>query len=199
VSLSTDQDASGTDPLLGTTADLLRRVRRGDAGARESLIRRVLPPLRRWARGRLRGAARTLAETDDLVQTTLLKVLDRLETFEPRREGAFLMYLRTTLLNTVRYEARRHAARPDPVELDEQQPDPSPVEESVGRDTLRAYEEALRALPPHQQEAVVLRIEFGYSHREIAEAIGSPSENAARMTVTRALDRLAEFLDDARS
>ena len=47
-------------------------------------------------------------------------------------------------------------------------------------------------LGERDREAVILRVEFGYSHEEIAEAIGSPSANAARMTVARALVRLAE-------
>jgi hypothetical protein len=40
-------------------------------------------------------------------------------------------------------------------------------------------------------------VEFGYTAPEIAAAIGSPSANAARMVVSRALVRLAEFLHEA--
>jgi RNA polymerase sigma-70 factor (ECF subfamily) len=60
---------------------------------------------------------------------------------------------------------------------------------------MERYEEALGALDERQREAVILRIEFGYSHEEVAEALGAPSANAARMIVTRALVRLSELLD----
>jgi hypothetical protein len=37
---------------------------------------------------------------------------------------------------------------------------------------------------------------MGLSFRDVAEAIDSPSPNAARMTVTRAIERLAEVMDE---
>ncbi len=67
---------------------------------------------------------------------------------------------------------------------------------AAGDDTLEAYERALEKLPEIQKQAVLLRIEFGYSHQEIADAIGSPSANAARMMVSRALVQLAESMDE---
>ncbi len=39
-----------------------------------------------------------------------------------------------------------------------------------------------------------MRIEFGYTYPEIAEALGRPSANAARMAVSRALLRLGEVI-----
>ena len=49
---------------------------------------------------------------------------------------------------------------------------------------------------PRQREAVLLRVEFGYEYRDIAEAIGSPSANGARMVVSRALARVARAMED---
>jgi RNA polymerase sigma-70 factor (ECF subfamily) len=49
------------------------------------------------------------------------------------------------------------------------------------------------------REAVILRLEFGFSHREIADAIGSPSANAARMLVSRAVEKLARGMSHHRS
>jgi RNA polymerase sigma-70 factor (ECF subfamily) len=60
---------------------------------------------------------------------------------------------------------------------------------------LERYEEALLSLEERQREAVILRLEFDYSHEEVAQAVGCPSANAARMLVSRALLRLAEILD----
>jgi len=194
------QNRSPTSSELETTSDLLARVRAGDGAARERLVARYLPILRRWAHGRLPFSARGLADTDDLVQVTLLRALDRVEEFEPRREGAFLAYLRSILLNAIRYEIRRSVRLPGGAKLGENvaDPEPSPLEQAIGRDLLDSYETALATLPEDQQEAVILRVEFGFTHEEIAAATGSPSANAARMRVSRALVRLAEALDERR-
>lgn len=180
---------------LETTAYLLERVRDGDHSARDLLIRRYLPILQSWARGRLPGASRDLHETDDLVQISLLRALNRVEVFEARREGAFLAYLRQVLLNSIREEIRRAGRRGERGALSEDLPS-APVVERVGGPSLAAYEKALESLPTIQQEAVILRVEFGYTFPAIAEAIGSPSSDAARMLVKRAIARLAVAMSE---
>jgi len=184
-------------PDLETTAALLTRVRAGDALARERLAGRYLPILRRWAHGRLPGHARDLSDTDDLVQVTLLRALDHVKEFEPNREGAFLAYLRRILLNAMRDEIRRSTRRPAREPLDDELPDRglSVIEQVIGRDTMERYEAALMQLPEEQQEGIILKIEFDFTHQEIADALGKPSANAARMMVARALLKLAELMD----
>ncbi len=191
-------DWPGSLPL-DSTAALIHRVKSGDADAREQLAARYHPMLMRWAHGRLPSSARGMAETADLVQVTLLRVLDRMGSFEPRREGAFLVYLRRTLMNLLRNEIRR--SHQDPRQgVDESIEDEraSLIEEIVSREVIASYEAALAELPETMREAVVLRLEFGFSHREIADAIGSPSPNAARMLVSRALERLSRAMDQHR-
>jgi len=190
-------DAGSVD--LESTVALLARIRTGDAAAREQLLQRYLPPLRRWARGRLPARARSLAATDDLVQETLIGVLDRVSRhpFDPHGEGAFLLYLRRSLTNRIR-DLLRHVDRgPTQCSLPGEvvQDQPSPLEIVIGREKLEAYERALLQLSPQHQEALLLRIELDLSYSEIAQAIGSPSANAARMVVSRALVRLAEVLN----
>jgi len=191
---------SGTESDIESTARLLERVRGGDPTAREDLVARYLPMLRRWSHGRLPRAAREIADTDDIVQVALIKALNKVEGFVPRREGAFLAYLRTTVLNSIRDELRRVARRPGRESLDRDitAPEPSLVERAIGREVLDAYEAALSDLPEEHQEAVIMRVEFDYTYREIAAALGKPTANAARMTVSRALLRLAEGMDEHR-
>jgi RNA polymerase sigma-70 factor (ECF subfamily) len=181
---------------VDTTVDLLARLRGGDTAARDQLVARYLPVLRRWAHGRLPQYARGLVDTDDLVQVTLLRAVDHLGEFEPRHEGAFLAYLRRILINSVRDEIRRAMRGPGRETISEELPDelPSAVEQAIGREAMEAYEAALAALPEAQQEAVILRVEFGYSYPEIAAALGRPSANAVRMMVARALVQLAEVM-----
>jgi RNA polymerase sigma-70 factor (ECF subfamily) len=194
------KQTEGVSNRLEATASLLALVRSGDDEARERLAARFLPVLRRWAHGRLPPKARGMVDTDDLVQVGLLRALDQVEHFEPRHPGAFLAYLRRTLLNSIRDEIRRAARRPGGEGLPEELADdaPSLVERAIGTQALERYEEALAGLPEAQQEAVILRVEMGLSYQEIADATGSPSANAARMSVSRALVRLAEVMADYR-
>ncbi|MFN8588357.1 MAG: sigma-70 family RNA polymerase sigma factor [Candidatus Eisenbacteria bacterium] len=185
---------------LESTALLLARVRDGDGTARERLVERFLPLLRRWASGRLPAHARGLADTDDLVQVTLVRALDKVDTFEARREGAFLAYLRQVLLNSLRDEIRRAKRRPnEPMgERDFASEGPSALEQVVGRDTMESYEAALERLTSAQREAVIMRLEFGYGYARIAEAMGRDNPNAARMLVARALVQLAAEMEPHR-
>ena len=179
---------------LESTAALLAQVRAGDAQSRERLCRRYLPMLRAWAHGRLPARARGLADTDDLAQIVLMRALATVDRFEPRREGAFLAYLRRILLNAVRDELRRSVRRPadgiDPATLPAAEA--SPLERAIGADVVESYEAALARLPEENREAVILRLEFGFEYSEIAAALEKSSPDAARMLVTRSLLRLAE-------
>lgn len=183
----------GTKPHE-STAVLIAKARAGDTPAGQRLLARLLPVLRRWARHRFPARLRDARDTEDLVQDVLLRAFRRIDSFEHRGEGAFLAYLRQILLNAVKDEGRRAGRGPGALlSLDDRTADaaPSPVERAIGADSLRKFEEALATLPEEQQQAVVLRVEFGYSYARIAEALAKPSPDAARMMVTRALADLA--------
>lgn len=182
---------------MESTATLLALVREGDDQARSRLCALYLPILRQWARGRLPQHARDLAETDDMVQVTLIRALGRIDEFNPRHEGAFLAYLRRILLNNIRAEIRRVGRMParsdsDAIATPDEQL--SMVDAIAGQELMARYEAALEELNEAQREAVMLRVEFGFSYAEIASAMDAPSANAARMTVCRGLEKLAELL-----
>lgn len=181
-----------TDPE--STFRLLDRARSGDQEALEQLFGRYLKPLQRWARGRLPGWARDLADTDDLVQDTLVQTFKKIDGFESRGVGALQAYLRQAVLNRIRDELRRKRRQPEMSELDGLEPDraASPVEEAIGREAVDRYESALTRLRPEEREAIIARVELGFSYEELAEAFGKPSPDAARKASERALVRLAE-------
>lgn len=184
---------------LDSTFHLLSRARNGDQEAIDILFARHLKPLQRWASGRLPRWARGLADTDDLVQDTLLQTFKRIETFEPRRVGALQAYLRQAVLNRLRDELRRKARRPEAAELDiEDVAGRSPLEEAIGREAVEDYEEALARLKPEERETIIARVEMGYTYEELAEALGKPSADAARKAARRALLRLAEEMNRER-
>jgi RNA polymerase sigma-70 factor (ECF subfamily) len=112
------------------------------------------------------------------VQDVLLRAFRRIDSFENRGEGAFLAYLRQILLNAVKDEAAAPDRGPGaPLTLADTLADvaPSVVERAIGADQLRRFEVALETLPEEQQQAIIMRVEFGYSHAQIAEALGKPS------------------------
>jgi RNA polymerase sigma factor (sigma-70 family) len=190
-----DDGMSENNDLMNT-AQLLDRYREGEDSAVDSLFQRYMPVLRRWARGRLPSYRRDISETEDLVQVTFLRALNRLDAFDSERPGAFLAYLRTILLNLVREELRRSSRRPESVSIMESLPAQqlSLVERAIGQERMEAYEKALAQLPELKRNAVILRVEFGMSFEEIAVELERPSANAARMTVSRALDDLATLI-----
>ena len=193
-------DANGrrVDVLLSDepTIELVVRARGGNRDAVEALLQRCLPQLKRWAHGRLPAAARGSLDTGDLVQETVLHVLRRLDTFEPRHVGAMQGYLRMSVINRIRDEVRRIGRQPPPAELPEDllSDATSPLEAAVQSEAYERYREALTELSPRDREMIVARIEVQWSLAEIAQRFGMRTTDAARMAVSRALRKLTDRL-----
>ncbi len=136
---------NGPDAGEDSTFELLQRSRSGDVEALNRLLERYMPALRRWAQGRLPMWARDLADTQDLVQDTLIQAVKHLGTFRPQHEGALQAYLRQALMNRIRDELRRFHRRPIRTELPEamEAQSASPLEDAIGYEALEAYESAL--------------------------------------------------------
>lgn len=192
---ATEPSASQPPPAAESLPSmvLLARVQKGEAAALDELIRRYWPRLERWACGRLPPGARDLYDTGDLVQETMLAALRRLEDFVPEHDGALLAYLRTAVLNRIRSLARRSQRPSDKIDLDSRIADlgHSPLEHAIGRDAVERYERALARLRPEDRDAIYTKIELDLPYEQIADALGKPTVTAARMTVSRALVRLA--------
>ena len=155
-------------PLSAASSfDLVQRANRGEGPALDALLARYLPRLQRWAHGRLPPAARGAVQTQDLVQDTLMHVIERLPSFNPRHEGAFQGYVRTALLNRVRDLARQCQRRGPAVPLgtDLAGQECSPLDLAVGQETLDRYEAALDRLRPDDKALIVARIELGLPYR----------------------------------
>lgn len=199
---SETSDGSGAapeSPLLATR-DLLRSAKDGDEKALAELMGRYVPRLRRWASGRLPMHARSLLDTSDLVQETLLKVLQGLDRIEVRGPGAFQAFVRQAVLNRIRDELRWAKLRPGPEGVPETIADraSTPLEHAIGADVLDRYERALAALTDEERELLHLRIELDFDYDAIAGMTGRPSRDAARMAVQRALARLADRMGHER-
>lgn len=181
---------------LGSTLALVERAREGDRAALEQIAERYRADLTRFAHGRLPAHARGLSDTSDLVQVAIVRMLDRLEGFEPAFKGALLAYLRLAVLNQVRDEVRRARRRPvvGPPSPSLPAPGPDPLQQAIRDEERERYDAALASLPDEQQRAFLLRLEMDCSYREIADALGRPTEEAARSLVRRAIAAMAEAL-----
>jgi RNA polymerase sigma-70 factor (ECF subfamily) len=184
------QDAD--DALPESSVMLLRRAQAGDPAALETLLARYRPRLRRWAHRRLPQWARDLADTDDLVQDTLIKAVRNLDHFVTESKDGFQNYLRLAIGNAIRDEIRKAGRRPATTELDPslRSDIPSPLEQAVGRSRLARYEVALARLTSEEREAVVARLEFGFTHSELAAALGKRTPDAARKLCQKAIAQL---------
>jgi RNA polymerase sigma-70 factor, ECF subfamily len=182
------------------TIELVVRARTGDRQAVEALLQRSVPQLKRWAHGKLPPAARNNLDTGDLVQETVLHVLRRLDSFQPRHVGAMQAYLRQSVLNRIRDEVRRIGRHPASIELpdDMASEEPSPEEQAVRAEAVSKYYEALGMVSPRDRQFVVARIEAQWTYDEIAKHFAMPTADAARMAVSRALRRLLNLLKDER-
>ena len=182
------------------TIELVVRAQAGDRHAVEALLQRSIPQLKRWAHGRLPAAARNTLDTGDLIQETVLHVFRRLDTFQPRHVGAMQAYLRQSVLNRIRDEVRRIGRHPPSCELPDDVPsdEPSPWEHAVKAEAVSRYCEALTTLSPRDRQLVVARIEAQWTHDEIARHFALRTPDAARMAVSRALQRLLDAVTHRR-
>jgi RNA polymerase sigma-70 factor (ECF subfamily) len=188
--------AGGSSSSLGhSSRRLLARARRGHSDALERLLRRYLPPLRRWTHGRLPNWARTAADTSDLIQDAVLRTLGRLDVFEPQGRHALAAYLRKAVRHRLcdehRVVSRRGVARELSAEL--VAPGPSPLDEAIATETEARYRAALARLGPRDRELVVAHVELEYTHEQLGCMIGR-SPNAARMALRRAVGRMADYM-----
>ena len=193
---SDEEDPESDTPDFDSTLDVLPRARSGDAAAARVLIERTVGPLRRWARGKLPRYARDAANTEDVVQDAVVRVLARVDHFEHRSVDGMQAYLRESVRNRIRDEVRRVGRRGVSQELPDALHDHgySPLEELIRQERSDRYLAALRTLKPHERMAIIFRMEHHHSFEEIAEKLGKATPDAARMAVTRAVKRLADAI-----
>jgi RNA polymerase sigma-70 factor (ECF subfamily) len=182
---------------LDATVDLVARIHRGDEAALGILINRYLPSLRRFANHRLSGHARSMIDTDDIVQDALVNTVRRLPHFVCRNPGALLAYLRRAVYNRI-VDARRKLIREG-----EWMPLPdncagsaaSPLQRVLDKEEIRRYRAALLRLKSRDRQLIMLRVEQGLTYQEIGTQLRIPSPNAARVATVRAIARLASALE----
>ena len=202
VPMPPDRPRPTGDPLASarTSADLaedlalLARLRAGDERAAASFAERLAPPLFRFARARLVGESE-LAR--DVVQTTLLKALSKLDGY--RGEAPLLAWLLACCRNEIRMHLRRRRSAPREVKLEEVVEAPlvaerGPDAEAVllARESAEHVHLALDALPPRYAAA----LEWKYLDQLSVEEIGARlaiGTKAAESLLTRARNSFRDY------
>lgn len=181
---------------LSTTVMLLNGFKEGDATASNALLQVFRPLLLKWAHGRVPQKARDYLDTHDVVQDTLVLALKNQQQVKADNPGAFFCYLRQIFLNQIKQELRKN--KPFQVALTTQFSNHEKLAYEKDMNTLMAYDQALERLSEEQKQAVVMRLEFGLSHQEIADVMNKNSPDAARVYIARAVAKLAEQMSGSK-
>ena len=176
---------------FSTTAFLLNSYNQGDNNACEKLFNLYQPVLMKWAHGRIPAQAKGFMDTQDMVQDTLMLAFNSIDTIKAKTAGSFFSYLRTIFINQIKQEIRRN--KPFQLSITQFSNDQKMAYEK-DLNTLIDYDHALDKVSEEEKEAIILRLEFGFSYDEIAQLMDRPSANSTRMYITRALLKLANYM-----
>jgi RNA polymerase sigma-70 factor, ECF subfamily len=176
--------------------DVMLRASRGDRDAQDLVFREYTAPLSRFASRLLPPSVRGITDTEDVVQDVLANTVRRLASIECEDDGALVAYLRRAVRHRIVDAIRRVGRQPLMNELsdDRPAPGPSPLDAAIRAQNDRRIQAALGRLTSRDRQAVVLRLRCQMSYEEIGERLGSPTPNAARVAVRRAVERLAKAL-----
>jgi RNA polymerase sigma factor (sigma-70 family) len=182
-------------PRIDISQDILEAAKRGDQEALAQIIRMT------------QGDVYTLAlrlvgnpeDALDVTQETYLRALRGLSKF--RGDSAFSTWLYRVTANTAySYKAKARKRRTEPFsdadverETAFSSNDPSPERAAIAS---IAYEDVIRGLerlPAGSRTVVVLKDVYGFTHEEIADALGI-SVTACKVRLFRARQRLKDLL-----
>jgi RNA polymerase sigma factor (sigma-70 family) len=202
---------SRAEGLRDPTSRHIRGAIRGNDTSLAWVVARFSPFLRAQAEYRLKAPLRRFLDPEDLVQDVWLVTLPRLVDLVPRNERftpVLLKFLSTTLLRKVNDALTHHLAGPRRVASGEPSTAPgtrvnqlpASVTDALGRlqrdDTVRAMEEALCQLKPHEREVLILRGIEQVPNRRVARLLGLEPSTVA-MRYCRALLALRRRMPDS--
>ena len=153
--------------------------------ARETMLEAV-PNLRAFAI----SLSRNVDRADDLVQETLLRAIDNIDSFQPGTNmSAWLFTILRNLFRSEHRKRRREVEDPEGTYADTL----TSVPEQQGRVEFEELRVALAKLAPDQREAIILVGASGFSYEEAA-AICECAVGTIKSRVNRARTRLSELL-----
>ena len=187
-------------------ARLVADAAAGKGVAVTALLQNYLPQVRAYLRLRAGRMLLDKESVSDLAQSVCRDVIENLGRFRYDGEDGFRRWLFTTAQRKIadRYEHHLAARRRAPPAPDQRAADLqatlscyrsflTPSRHAMAREELERVERAIAALPPAQQEVVLLAKVAGLSRRAIGLELGR-SEEAVRMLLHRALARISDVL-----
>jgi RNA polymerase sigma-70 factor (sigma-E family) len=132
-----------------------------------------------------------LPSAEDVVQDAFVALHRR--SAELRDPDAALGYLRTSVVNQSRSVLRRRYTARKHLKVAEPEASAAADHDVLLRDEHRAALRAVKALPRHQREVLILRYWSGLSEREIAEALGI-SAGSVKSAASRGMAALHKTL-----
>lgn len=131
------------------------------------------------------------ASAEDVVQDAFVALHKRADSL--RDPDAALAYLRTSVLNLSRSVIRRRQVARKHLKVAEPEAVAGADHDVLLRDEHRAALVAVRALPRHQREVLILRYWSGLSEREIAQTLGI-SPGSVKSAASRGMATLQRVL-----
>jgi RNA polymerase sigma-70 factor (ECF subfamily) len=173
--------------------ELGRGVQQGEKGALVCLVDRHYDALIGYLY-RLNGGDRMLSE--DMVQETFLRVLRGIGGYDyPRPFKPWLYAIATNLArNHYKRADTRYAVTAEDEALEIRDPGAQPEESLALDDETRDLVTALRVLPDHQREVIILRYCQELSLAEIAETLDIPV-GTVKSRLSLGLRRLREVME----
>jgi RNA polymerase sigma-70 factor (ECF subfamily) len=152
----------------------LERLRAGDASARDELLRAVGARLEQLAHRMLTRFpnVQRWAETNDVLQNSLMRLLRSLEKVEPSSMRDFYNLaaglMRSELLDLARHFARANRYEAVPLGVPGPEP-PAPADDAAELDRWTRFHEACAELPVEEREVVGLIFYHGWEQADVAE------------------------------
>jgi RNA polymerase sigma-70 factor (ECF subfamily) len=182
-----------TTPVQPGDADLVRRLRAGDAAAGDVLVARYCPALLRY----LQRLVKNDHVAEELHQQTWAGVLEHLDRFDVASGAggfkAWLFRIATNKANDHWRSRGREKGAMDGLRLvsDESAPDAAYALENA--EQMDKLTKAIDMLPEHQKQILMLRYYGDLKFVEIAEILGCPL-NTALGRMHKAMLRLKQVM-----
>jgi RNA polymerase sigma-70 factor (ECF subfamily) len=167
----------------------LDRLRAGDPGGAEALLRATCARLERLAIKMLRGFpnVQRWADADDVLQGALVRLLRTLQTLRPESRRDFVnlaaVHIRRELLDLARHY-RNRLDHPAGGPADSSNADPlvqaSDRADAADLDLWSAFHEEVDRLPAEEREVLTLRFYHGWTQEQIAELFGVDERTVRR-------------------
>jgi RNA polymerase sigma factor (sigma-70 family) len=185
--------ATTPEPTFNTLQlnEYVDRLRAGDRQAADGLLRQVCRRLERLAHRMLKGfpGVKRWADTDDILQSALVRLLRSLEVIRPESTRDFFnlaaVQIRRELLDLARkFRGRLEPRLPLVADSGDESPPSPEVPDANSEDTdldhWAAFHEQVDQLPIEEREVVGLTFYHGWTQPQIAELLGVDERTVRR-------------------